>query len=108
VTKALGFLENINMLPPFNPPPLFHCSKKDRIPVDDDNEDVRKIENCVRIRFDVAPQDWNVTWRAVVDSINQMGRQYNYQDRLQIRGQVEEADLEEEEALNRFRREDQE
>jgi hypothetical protein len=54
----------------------------DRIAIPQDNPQLLLIEECVRVRFPIGEADWMGQWRCVVDSINQVGRQYTYEDNL--------------------------
>jgi hypothetical protein len=64
---------------------------KDRIAIPDTNPELLVLEQCVRTRFNISESDWPVQWRTVVDSINQIGRQLNYEHLLRERVRNETA-----------------
>jgi hypothetical protein len=63
----------------------------ERVAIDVDDEKVILIEECLRIRFPIAEPDWQAQWRCVVDSINQIGRQYAYEDSVRDRFRAQNA-----------------
>lgn len=63
----------------------------DRLVIPDTNPELLVLEQSVRARFNISEPDWPAQWRTVVDSINQIGRQLNYEHVLRERVRVEAA-----------------